>query len=148
MAVTTAAVISAGAAVGGAALDNKNAKASVKSQERQKAASQKYIEEAVKKARSDIFKLYPAAQQSRQQGLDAGISLFQQAYPQMQNSFQQGNVAAQNALIQGLGNQQNAILGTGMPMQGMQAQALPIPQGLQLPPQQLQPINQLGLENG
>jgi hypothetical protein len=148
MALTTATVIGAAASAGGAMMDNKNAKASLKSQERQKANSQKYIEEAVRKARSDIFKLYPAAQQARQQGLDAGISLFQQAYPQMQNSFQQGNVAAQKALIQGLGQQQNAFLGRPVDMSGMQAQALPMPQGLQLPPQQLQPINQLGLENG
>ncbi|MES2367710.1 MAG: hypothetical protein V4563_17670 [Pseudomonadota bacterium] len=148
MAVTTAAVIGAAAAVGGALADNKNAKASIKSQENQKAASQKFIEDQVKQARADIFKLYPDAQKSRQQGLSASLNLTQQAFPQMLNTFQQGNVAAQNQLIQGLPQMNNAILGGPLQQQPFTASTIQQP-GLQIPQQpEFQQINQLGLGSG
>ena len=143
----TAAVIAGGATLGAAALDAKSSKNAVKSAERQKAASQAYIEKQIAQARSDIFKLFPAAQESRQQGLQSGIDLYSQAYPAMMNTFQQGNVGAQNALIQGLPQIQNAILGGPVDLSGIQAMQLQQPQGLTLPQAQMKPITGLGLGN-
>ena len=149
MAVTTTAALLAGAAAtaGAAISDHASAKTATKSAEKQKAASEAFIKEQVDRARADIFKLFPAAQESRQKGLQAGLDLYSQAYPAMMNSFQQGNVQAQNALIQGLPQIQNAILGKPINLQGLQAVQLQQPQGLMLPNAQMQPITQLGLGN-
>lgn len=149
MAVTTTAALIAGAATtaGAAVLDRKSQKDSVKSLEAQKAASQAFIEKQVAQARADIFKLFPAAQESRNQGLQAGLALYKQAYPAMMNTFQQGNVQAQNVLTQGLPQIQNAILGNPVNLQGIQPVQLQQPQGLQLPQTQMKPISELGLGN-
>lgn len=144
---TAALIGSTVAGIGGAVSDSKSQSKATKSMEKQRAASQKFIEDQIKQARSDIFKLFPAAQESRQQGLESGLSLFSQAYPQMMNTFQQGNVGAQQALIQGLPQIQNSILGnpgSSMPMQPVQLQQ---PQGLTMPSTQLKSINELGLGN-
>lgn len=148
MGIETALIAGAVGSLGAAAMDNRSQRKAMSKMEQQRAQSKEFVEKSVKNARSDIFKLFPAAQQSRQQGLDAGLSLYQQAYPQMMNAFQGGNVAAQNAVIQGLGQSNNALLGNAVNTSFLQPQALPMPQGLQLPNAQLQPINQLGLENG
>lgn len=147
MGIETALIAGAAVSGGAALLDNKNQKKATKSMEDQKAASQKFIEDSVKQARSDIFKLFPAAQQSRQQGLQAGLDLYKQAYPAMMNSFQQGNVGAQNALLQGLPQIQNAIQGNPVNLQGLQAVQLQQPQGLMLPNSQLQPLPDMGVGN-
>lgn len=148
MAVATSTALLAGAAASGGAayLDRKSNKDAVKSAERQKQQSQEFIERQIKQARADIFKLFPAAQESRQKGLDAGLHLYSQAYPAMMNSFQQGNVGAQQALIAGLPQMQNAIMGDPVNMNFKPVQ-LQQPQGLTLPQQRVQPINELGLGN-
>lgn len=148
MAVATGTALLAGAlASGGAALlDNKNQRKALKSAEQQKAASQAFIEKQLAQARSDIFKLFPAAQNARTQGLEAGLHLYKQAYPAMMNTFQRGNVGAQNALIQGLQPTQNAILGRPVNY-APQAVQLQQPQGLTLPTYQPQQLPQ-GLQHG
>jgi len=147
MAIGTTAALLAGAAVSGGAalLDNKNNKKALKSAEEQKAASQAFIEKSIAQARSDIFKLFPASQDARNQGLQAGLHLYKQAYPAMMNSFQQGNVGAQNALLAGLPQANNAILGNPVNLQGLQAQTLQQPQGLTVPQYKPQNLNDLGL---
>ncbi len=147
MAITTAAALIGSAIVGaGSAMADRNAnKKALSSAEKQKAASQAYIEKQVAQARSDIFKLFPAAQESRQKGLQAGLDLYKQAYPAMMNTFQQGNVGAQQMLAQGLPQIQNAILGNPVNMQGIQPVQLQQPQGLTLPNYQPTSINELGL---
>lgn len=147
-ALTTAALLAgAGATAYAAKKDSESQKNALKSAEAQKAASQAFIEKQVAQARSDIFKLFPAAQESRQQGLQAGLDLYKQSFPSMMNTFQQGNVAAQNTLLQGLPQVQNAILGNPVNTQALQPVQLQQPQGLQLPQSQMQPINSLGLGN-
>jgi hypothetical protein len=154
MAITTSAALLGAAAIGAAGSvaaarkDAKSQKDAIQSAEAQKAASQEFIERQIKQARTDIFKLFPAAQNTRKQGLDAGVHLYKQAYPAMMNTFQQGNVGAQNALLQGLPQVQNALLGKPMDLSGLQAQTLQQPQGLTLPTYNPQQISQLGLGNG
>ena len=143
----TAAVIGAGATAGAAYGDYQSNKKAMKSAERQREASQAFIEKQIKQARSDIFKLFPAAQESRNQGLQAGLNLYSQAMPQMMNTYQQGNVEAQKALITGLPQMQNAIMGKPLNpvnLQGLQPVQLQQP-GLTLPQVQPTPINELGL---
>jgi hypothetical protein len=153
MAIGTATALLASAAIGGGASlaaarkDSKSQSKAIESAEAQKAASQEFIERQIKQARSDIFKLFPAAQGARKQGLDAGLHLYKQAYPAMMNTFQQGNVGAQNMLLQGLPQMQNALLGKPVNLQGLQAQTLQQPQGLTLPQYQQPQINDLGLGN-
>lgn len=145
MGIETALIAGAVASGGAAILDSKSQRDSVKSAERQKAASQAYIDKAIKDARSDIFKLYPAAQQSRQQGLQSGLDLFRQAYPAMTQAFQGGNVAAQNQLLAGLPQMNNAILGRPVNLGGLQSIALQQP-NFQIPQApQFQSVDSLGL---
>jgi hypothetical protein len=100
-------------AAGSAVADNRNAKKSIKSQERQREDSQAFIERQIERARGDLFKLYPDAQRSRRLGAQAGLNLLGQSIPKQIEAFQGGNVAAQNMLMQGLPQAQNAILGRG-----------------------------------
>lgn len=111
MAATTAAVITAGAAVGGAAMDNKNAKASVKSAEAQRAASLKFINDQVAKTQGQLFQLFPQVQDANNQAMNAGLDVLKASYPAQQDAFVAGNVGAQKALIAGLPQMNNAILG-------------------------------------
>jgi len=111
MGIETALIAGAVGSIGAAAIDNQSAKRSVRSAERQRAESQRFIEKNIKQARGDLFQLFPQAQESRRAGAQAGLDLMAQTIPQQINSFQGGNVAAQNALIQGLPQQQNALLG-------------------------------------
>jgi len=144
MGIETALIAGAVASGGAAYMDNKNQKKALKSAEAQKAASQEFIERNIAQARSDIFKLFPKAQDARTQGLQAGVDLYKQAYPAMMNSFQQGNVGAQNMLLAGLPQANNAILGNPVNLQGLQAQQLQQPQGLSIPQYRPQTIEGLG----
>ena len=67
--------------------------------------------EAVNRARGDLGRLFPAAQQNLQQGFQGALDIFGQTIPQQAQAFTGGNVAAQQALLAGLSQQQNAILG-------------------------------------
>ena len=138
--------LGAGATVYGASKDSKSQKNALKQQEAQRAASQAYIEKQISQARSDIFKLFPSAQESRQKGLDAGLQLYKQAYPAMMNTFQQGNVAAQQAVIAGLPQMQNALIKGRVDMSAFNPVSIQQPQGLTLPQNvQAQNINEMGL---
>ena len=74
-------------------------------------ASQAFIEESVAQARTDLFKLFPQAQETRRIGTQTGLDIFSESIPAQIDLFRSGNVAAQNQLIQGLPQFQNAILG-------------------------------------
>jgi hypothetical protein len=132
-----AAVSGAVVGVGAAVSDNRNAKRSRDSAERQREESQAFIEKNIKQARGDLFKLLPQAQESRRLGAQAGMDLLGQTIPQQIESFQGGNVAAQNMLIQGLPQQQNAILGRGT---SFNPQAVQLGGGINMPqlPNQVQ----------
>lgn len=147
MGIETALIAGAAVSAAGAVADSKSQSKNRKSAEAQKAASQEFIERQIAQARSDIFKLFPAAQDARKQGLEAGLSLYKQAYPAMMNSFQQGNVGAQNALLAGLPQANNAILGNPVNLQGLQAVQLQQPQGLTIPQYQQQQLPE-GLAHG
>lgn len=150
MALTTALVVgSIGSSVYAAKKDSKSQKQILESAEEQKAASQAFIEKSIAQARSDIFKLFPKAQDARTQGLQAGIDLYKQAYPAMMDTFQQGNVGAQNMLLAGLPQANNALTGAApVDLSGLQAMTIQRPQGLTVPQYQPQQINDLGLTNG
>lgn len=127
-----------GAVAGGAALlDNKNARQSRETSERQRDESQAFIEQQIAKSRGDLFKFFPQGQESRRLGAQAGLDLISQSMPQQIESFQGGNVAAQNMLIQGLPHQQNAILGRPS---NFNPQAVQLGGGLNVPqlPEQIQ----------
>ena len=111
----------------------------------QRKASQDFIQKQIDQARADIFKLYPSAQESQQKGLQAGLSLYQQALPQMLNTFQQGNMGAQNALLAGLPQMNNAILGNKVDYSGLQPVQLQQPQAPNVPQMDLAPISGLQL---
>lgn len=75
------------------------------------AQSNALIREGQAQARQDLFTLFPAAQQSAQQGFQGAADVFRDVVPQQSQIFQQGNINAQNTLLSGLPQQQNAILG-------------------------------------
>lgn len=68
-------------------------------------------QQATAQARSDLFKLFPAAQQNIQQGFQGALDVFGQSIPAQTQAFQQGNVGAQQQLLAGLPQIQNALLG-------------------------------------
>lgn len=86
-------------------------KRAVESQENQNAAEQALRLRLAEEARDDIFKLFPAAEESRNLGFQGALDVFGQTIPQQLGALQQGNVQAQEALIGGLPQFQNAILG-------------------------------------
>ena len=95
-----------------AAIDQRNqVKRANKNARKQRDESQAFIEKSIKQARGDLFKLFPAAQESRRRGAEAGLDLFRESIPQQLGAFRGGNIAAQETLIQGLPQIQNAILG-------------------------------------
>jgi hypothetical protein len=95
--------------------EKKAAKAQQKGLER----GQEFVREGVEEARQDLFRLFPQAQQSTQQGFQGGLNVLGQALPQQAQAFQGGNVAAQQALISGLPQIQNAILGGQVDLSGI-----------------------------
>jgi len=112
---------------------------------KQKADSQAFIQKQIDQARSDIFKLFPSAQDSRQKGLQAGLDLYKQALPQMLNTYQQGNVGAQKILSAGLPQMNNALLGNKVDYSAFQPTTLQQPTAPTMPNAQAQPISGLGL---
>ena len=106
-----AALIGAGAGLLAANEDRKTARSSIRSAERQRDASQAFIREQIAQGREDLFRLFSASQDSRRLGVNAGLDLVRQNFPQQLGAFQQGNVGAQQTLINALPQIQNAILG-------------------------------------
>jgi hypothetical protein len=101
----------AAATVAAATLDYKAAQEANAAALKQRDDAQKFIEQQTNQARGDIFQLFPAAQQARQQGIQSGFNLYKAALPTQTQYFQQGNIQAQNQQLAGLGQIQNAILG-------------------------------------
>lgn len=66
---------------------------------------------ATEQARTDLFKLFPAAQGNAEAGFQSALNIFSQSIPAQTQAFQQGNVAAQQQILAGLPQFQNAILG-------------------------------------
>lgn len=124
-----AAIFIGGALVAGAAArkDRKSAEKANETAERQRDESIAFIREQTERARGDIFKLFPEAQESRRQGIQTGLDIFRQTIPLQQQLFQQGNIGAQQALIQGFPSVQNAILGRPV---DFDPQAVTVGQGL------------------
>ena len=88
-------------------------------------SGQEFIRTGTEEARQDLFRLFPQAQQSAQQGFQGGLDVFGQALPQQAQAFQSGNIAAQQALLAGQPQFQNAIL--GLPTQQFQPQQAAAP---------------------
>lgn len=87
--------------------EKRAAKASQQGLERGIQATKK----ATAKAESQLFKLFPAAQQNLQQGFQGALDVFGQSVPAQADVFQQGSLGAQQQLIAGLQQQQNALFG-------------------------------------
>lgn len=136
----TALLASAAATAGTGALDYKSGQDAQERALRQREESRRFIQENIDKARGDLFKLFPSAQQDRRQGIEAGLDLYQQSIPAQQQAFQQGNMQAQNVISQGLPQANNAILGGPVGYSAFQPQQ--INAGLQIPQQapQTEPI--------
>lgn len=83
--------------------------------------------EGTERARSDLFNLFPAAQQNIQQGFQGALDVFGQSLPAQADVFQQGNVAAQQQLLAGLPQFQNAILGGNVDFSQLQPTQLQQP---------------------
>jgi len=124
MAVTTAAVIGAGAAVAGAVSARNSAKEGIDAQEDQNAANQQFIREQAEIARTDAIPLFDAAAQNRILGSQGALDIFGQTIPQQLQTFQQGNVGAQQALLAGQPQFSNALLGLPIDFNAVQAQQL------------------------
>lgn len=86
--------------------------------------SQDYIKQASEQARSDIFQLFPEAQESRQAGISAGLDFLKQSAPLQMGAFQQGNMGAQRAISAGLPQMQAALLGQPIDYSQIQPQQI------------------------
>ena len=147
MGIETALIAGAVGSVGAAYMDSKSRSDATDSAMEQRKASQDFIQKQIDQARADIFKLFPEGQKARTQGLQAGLSLYQQSLPAMMNAFQGGNVAAQKQLLAGLPQMQNAILGNPVDYSGLQAVQLNQPAPLQMPNYQPPSIQGLTMNN-
>jgi hypothetical protein len=83
-----------------------------------------FMRQMAEQARGDIFNLFPAAEQARQQGTQAALDIFGQTIPQQMGVLQQGNVGAQTALTQGLPQIMAALQGTPIDLSQIQPQTL------------------------
>lgn len=117
----------AGAAIVGGITSRNSTNKAISAQEQAGEKSSAQIEASTAKARDDLFKLYPAAQQNMQQGYQGALDVFKQTLPQQANQFQSGNVAAQNQLLAGMPQFQNAILGGPVDYSQFQATQLQQP---------------------
>jgi hypothetical protein len=112
-------------------------------------ASRKFIEKSIAQGRSDLLKLFPAAQESRRSGIQAGLDVFNQTIPQQVGAFEQGNLQAQRTVAGALPNRMAALTGgfvnpnmqVSQPM-GMRGIQFPqqLPQATQMPNMEQQQI--------
>ncbi len=86
-------------------------KAAAKKQERAIGDAQNITRESADRARADLNRLFPQAQQTAQQGFQGALDVFGQSLPAQTDVFQQGNIGAQQAILAGLPQIQNALLG-------------------------------------
>jgi hypothetical protein len=134
-----ATAIAGAAIVGGISARNSTNKSISASEAAGERASQQ-LNQSTAKAREDLFKLFPAAQQNTQQGYQGALDVFKQTLPQQAGVFQAGNVAAQNQLLAGMPQFQNAILGAPVDYSQFQATQLQQP-NMNFANQQLQSVD-------
>jgi len=115
----TAAVLAV-TAVAGAVASKKSGDKAIKasSSAADKAALQTL--HSVNRARGDVERLFPQAQQSAQQGFQGALDVFGQSLPAQTDVFQQGNVGAQQAILSGLPQIQNALFGNQVDLSQLQ----------------------------
>lgn len=119
------AIATVGAAVIGAKASSSASKKAAKSAER----GQDILAASRDRARQDVLRLFPQAQQAQTQGFQrAQDFLAGQVIPNQAEAFQTGNVQAQQSLLAGLPQIQNAILGGNVDLSGLQAQQVPFRQ--------------------
>jgi hypothetical protein len=124
----TAAIIGLGAAtIGGALIGKSSTDKATKAQVKAGDKASQQLAASTSQAKSDLFKLFPAAQQNAQRGYQGALDVFNQALPQQAGVFQAGNVAAQNQLLAGMPQYQNAILGAPVDYSQFQATQLQQP---------------------
>jgi hypothetical protein len=134
-----AAAVVGGSVLGAVASRNATNK-SINASEAAGERASEQLNQSTAKAREDLFKLFPAAQQNTQQGYQGALDVFNQTLPQQSGVFQAGNVAAQNQLIAGMPQFQNAILGSPVDYSQFQATQLQQPD-MNFANQQLQSID-------
>ena len=117
----------AGAAIVGSITSSKASKSATESSEKGAAAAAAETRRAADEARSDLFKLFPAAQQSVGLGFQGALDVFGQSLPAQVDVFQQGNVGAQQQLLAGLPLFQNAILGGNIDFSQLQPTQIQTP---------------------
>lgn len=102
--------VAAAAVVGAVASDRASGKAA-DAQKDSSAAAAVETRRAADEARTDLFKIFPEARYTAQQGFQGALDVFGQSLPAQADVFTQGNVGAQQAILSGLPQIQNAILG-------------------------------------
>ena len=97
-------------------------------------ASRKFIEKSIAQGRTDLLKLFPAAQESRRSGIQAGLDVFNQTIPQQVGAFEQGNLQAQRTVAGALPSRIAALKGTPMNLNMQPSQPMGM-RGIQFPQQ-------------
>lgn len=95
-------------------------KAGEATSEGQEAAAQ-LIRDQAEDAKRIIFQTVPIAERNLRAGSQGALNVLGQSMQPRSDLMRGGNVAAQNTLLAGLGQQNNAILGTGIDMSQLQA---------------------------
>ncbi len=105
VATSTAMLLAAGAGTAGtlyaANNDQKIQEKNIETSERQKRESLDFIQKTMDRSRGDLFKLFPAASESRHKSMQFGLELLGQTIPAQMDLYSQGNQNAQNQVIAG-----------------------------------------------
>jgi len=115
----TAAVLAVTAVAGAVASSKASSKASKASSGAADKASLQTLQ-ATNRARDDVNRLFPQAQQSAQLGFQGALDVFGQSLPAQTDVFQQGNLGAQQAILSGLPQIQNALFGNQVDLSQLQ----------------------------
>lgn len=113
-----------GAAIIGAVSSRSSSKRAAETAEKTSDAQLAYMKQAEDRARADINRLFPQAQQQRNLGYQRSMDMLSQAMPMTIDAMQQGNMNAQSVLAGGAQQMQNAILGGPVNYDFMQPQAV------------------------
>lgn len=89
--------------------------------------SKQLISRNADRARQDVLRMFPQAQQTLAQGTQAALDVQGQAFPQQMSAFQQGNMGAQDAQLRGLSAMQKALMGQPVDMSYARTQNLMSP---------------------
>lgn len=122
MALTTAAVISAGATAAGAYSDHKANKAANKQSQDQYEDKGQFILDQSNKAQNFLTGAFPGIQQATHAGYQGAADLLGGIAPQQINALNQGSMQAQNYILAGLPAYQAAIMGTPQSFQQIASQ--------------------------